>query len=250
MRKGRKLGIAAAIAFAAAVLAGCACPALAEEDPPAADDAAEQARALADEVLRKVRAGGGEGLGEWTRSVIVRALARAGLAAESADPLPAGEIPGKADASIAPGGVSTGRANTAEVIVFTSLALPAASWRQWSREAARAGAAMVLRGVGEAGLRATVQRIAERLPENGAGAAVDPRLFRLFRIEVVPAVAVVPGGVPACASRGCADDPTPPHDLIAGNIGLEAALEAIAREGEAGRATARRYLSVLRGEGE
>ena len=241
MRKGKKLGIAAALAFAAVVLAGCGCPAIAEEDPPAAlaDDAAEQARALADEVLRKVRADGGDGFGEWTRAAVVQALTRAGRAAESADPLPAGKIPGKAEASITPGGVSTGRANTAEVIVFTSLALPAPSWRQWSRESARAGAAMVLRGVGEDGLRATVQRIAERLPEDGAGAAIDPRLFRLFRIEAVPAVAVVPGGVPPCASRGCADDSPPPHDLIAGNIGLEAALEAIAREGDAGRAAAR-----------
>ena len=195
MRKGRKLGIAAALAFAAAVLAGCGCPALADEEPAAAkaDDAAEQARALADEVLRKVRAGGGDGLGEWTRAVVVQALTRVGRTAESADSLPAGEVAGKAAASIAPGGVSPGRANTAEVIVFTSLALPAASWRQWSREVARAGAAMVLRGVGEDGLRATAQRIAERLPEDGAGAAVDPRLFRLFRIETVPAVAVVPG---------------------------------------------------------
>ena len=51
----------------------------------------------------------------------------------------------------------------------------------------------------------------------------------------MPAVVVVPGGVPACESRGCSGDPAPPHDLVTGNIGLIAALEAIAAEGEAGR---------------
>ena len=118
--------------------------------------------------------------------------------------------------------------------MFTSLSVPAASWRQWSREAARTGVPLVLRGVGRDGFRATVERIGARLGGHGAGVAIDPRLFRLFGIRRVPAVAVVPGGVPPCASRGCAGDPAPPHDLVAGNIGLEAALEAVAAEGGPG----------------
>ena len=224
------------------LVAGCCGPALADEVAPVADDAGEQARALVEEVLRNARgAVGGNGLGVWSRTVIDRALTRGRDAAAVAAgaPLPAGQNAG----SIAPD-----RPNTAEVIVFASLSLPDAIWRQWSREAARAGAAMVLRGIGEEGFRATARRIAARLPEGGVGVAVDPRLFRLFGIGAVPTVVVVPGGAQACASRGCADDPPPSHDLIGGNIGLEAALEAIAREGEYGRATARRYLAVLRGE--
>ena len=132
--------------------------------------------------------------------------------------------------------------------MFTSLAVPAASWRQWSREAALTSAPMVLRGVAGDGFRSFVKRIGARIGDSGAGAAIDPRLFRLFRIESVPAVAVVPGGVPPCASRGCADDPPPPHDLVAGNIGLAAALEAVAAEGGPGRGAARRHLVQLRGE--
>ena len=45
----------------------------------------------------------------------------------------------------------------------------------------------------------------------------------------------LPGGVPPCKSRGCANDPPPPFDLVTGNIGLAAALEAIAAEGGPGR---------------
>ena len=80
------------------------------------------------------------------------------------------------------------------------------------------------------------------------GVAIDPRLFRLFGIERVPAVVVVPGGVPPCASRGCADDAPPPHDRITGNIGLIAALETIAAEGDAGRDAARRMLGQMKGD--
>jgi len=65
----------------------------------------------------------------------------------------------------------------------------------------------------------------------------------------VPVVVVVPGGVPPCESRGCTDNPAPPHDLIAGNIGLIAALEAVAAEGGAGRAVARASLERLTRDG-
>ena len=69
-----------------------------------------------------------------------------------------------------------------------------------------------------------------------------------FRIGSVPAVAVVPGGVPGCTSAGCSSDPPPPHDLVTGNIGLDGALETIATETGPGRETAMRHLAVLRGE--
>ena len=105
----------------------------------------------------------------------------------------------------------------------------------------------MLRGIGPDGLKATVKRIGPYL-DRKSGATIDPRLFRLFDIEAIPAVAVVPGGVPPCASRGCAADPAPPHDRVAGNIGLEAALAAIAEEGGPGRAVARRHLANLRGD--
>ena len=128
-----------------------------------------------------------------------------------------------------------------------SLSAPAESWRQWAGEAASIGAPILMRGVMKEGLRATAGRIGGLLDGAEAGAAIDPRLFRLFRIGLVPAVAAVPGGVPPCKSRGCADDPPPPFDLITGNIGLAAALEAIAAEGGPGRDAARRALLRLEG---
>ena len=230
-------------------LAGCCRPALAQEKP--LDETAlspeMSARDLAAEVLRKA---GDGGLGDWTRSIIDRALKRAGETARQTVPGSSGEtsapLPAERHAARTAEGLS-GRGSTPEVLLFISLSVPAASWRQWARDAARIGAPMVMRGVAAGSLRATVKRIGERLGGHDAGVAIDPRLFRLFGIERVPAVVVVPGGVPPCTSRGCAGDPAPPHDRVTGNIGLVAALEAVAADGSAGRDVARWHLQRLGG---
>ena len=97
-------------------------------------------------------------------------------------------------------------------------------------------------------MRATVKAVGERLGGADAGVAIDPRLFRLFAIERVPAVVVVPGGVAPCKSRGCSQDAPPPFDLVTGNISLASALHTVAAEGGPGRAVAERLLAVLGGD--
>ena len=219
-----------------------------------------QARDLADEVMRGAADGD---LGAWTQGVIDRALERVGEAAAdtartaasagNGDPL--APLPAERHAAGLRDGAG-GRANGSEVLVFMSLSVPAASWRQWARDAAHMDAPLVLRGTGPEGFRAMVKDIGDRLGGHEAGVAIDPRLFRLFGVERVPAVVVVPGGVAPCRSRGCADPGSrsgagfsaPPHDRVTGNIGLVAALEAVAAEGDAGRTAARRTLERLRGE--
>ena len=199
---------------------------------------------MVEKVLRKTKTSPHPDLNDWSRLVLERALERAGKnATETSVPLPAesraGSLAGEFSAS----------RHGPEIIVFMSLSVPAAAWREWSREAARIGASLVLRGVARGGLRATVERLGAHLQENTA-AAIDPRLFRLFGIDAVPAVAVVPGGVPPCSRRGCSGDTPPPHDLVKGNVGLDAALRIVAHEGGPGRETARHYLGKLGGEHE
>ena len=200
---------------------------------------------LVDEVLRKAGGNDRDSLGAWSRSIVDRALERAGGTARQTVPGSAGQSTAPLPAERHAGGLSGPRSGTVEILIFTSLSVPAQSWRQWARDAARAGVPLVLRGVGEGGLPGTAKRIGARLGGHDAGVAIDPRLFRLFGVTRVPAVIVVPGGVAPCRSRGCMDDPTPPHDRVTGNIGLIAALEAVADEGSAGRETARRILERL-----
>ena len=208
-----------------------------EVEAQARTDAAE----LASEVRRQMDAD--EDFAAWTRALLEQALARGeGAAARTATgPVPAGPQSGTGMAAL------TKPQGAAQVLVFFSFAVPEPSWRQWAAEAARAGAPLVLRGPSPAGLQATVSEAGRRIGGHAAGVAIDPRLFGLFGIERAPAVVVVPGGVPACASRGCADDPTPPFDRVTGNIGLAAALEAIAAEGEVGRGVAREFLQKMGG---
>ena len=242
--------------FLAASLLAAGPPDPVRADGTGTGDPDADAARLVEDVLRKAGGNDGESLGAWTRSIINRALERAGAAARQTVPgSGSGAGPGSSGPSAAPlpaerhagslAGNMAGRGGTAEILIFTSLSVPAASWRQWAQAAARTGAPLVLRGVGEGGLPETAKVIGERLGGAEAGIAIDPRLFRLFGVTRVPAVVVVPGGVPACRSRGCADDPAPPHDRIVGNIGLIAALEAVADEGSAGRETARRSLERM-----
>lgn len=235
MNRKQTVAIAASVIFVFGLAALCGMGS-AEETPQ------DAARHVADQVLRKAERDDDRGLHRWSRSVIERALQHTGKKASGgSSPLPAEGHAGRLPASL------FGRAASPEVIVFMSLSAPAESWRQWSREAARIGAPLVLRGFGPEGLQATVKRIGAYLDREG-GAAIDPRLFRLFGITAIPAVAVVPGGVPPCQSPGCLSDKAPPHDRVAGNIGLGAALEAIAAEGGPGRGVARQHLAALRGD--
>ena len=224
-----------------AVSAGILAPA----GPAAAEEAqsghADLARQLAEEISARPA---DETLGDWSRSVIERALERVGT---DAGPASDNAVP-SSPMSRRPAGTDEAKGGaTTEVLVFSSLAVPVASWRAAARDAARIGAPLVLRGVAEGNLPGMVRRVAGRLGDAKAGVAIDPRLFRLFGIARVPAVVVVPGGVPPCRSRGCADDAPPPFDRVSGNLSLAAALEAIAAEGSEGRAVARRHLATLRG---
>ena len=173
----------------ALVLAACSGPARAQET------AKDLARDIVDQVLRQPAKARGGDLDAWSRSVIQRALERTGKDAPKAS----GPLPAERHAGRVARGLSA-RPHGPEVIVFMSLSAPAASWRQWSRETARIGAPLVLRGIGPDGLRATVKRIGPHL-DRQSGATIDPRLFRLFDIEAIPAVAVVPGGPGREAAR-------------------------------------------------
>ena len=211
--------------------------------PVLAQDTSEKtAREIADHIMRQGKQSSHPELGDWSRSVLERALERAG---KNASKTPS-SLPAESRAGSFAGNLLTPQRGP-EVIVFMSLSVPPSVWREWNTEAGKIDAPLVLRGVTKGGLRATVKRVGTLLTKN-TGAAVDPRLFRLFEIDAVPAVVVVPGGVPPCKRRGCSGDPPPPHDLVSGNVGLGAALQIIADEGGPARDAARRHLARLRGE--
>ena len=242
--------------LAVLMAAGCCDPVRAEGNPVPGTGAEAEAARLVKEIISDAEVDDTEPLGEWSRGIVERALERAGETVRTAVPgpesgigsgmvgPPASPLPAERHVRSIVGNAGD-RGSTAEVLVLLSLSVPSASWRQWAQDAAGAGAPLVLRGVGEGGLPGTARKIADRLGGAEGGVAIDPRLFRLFGIERVPAVVVVPGGVPPCRSRGCAEDPAPPNDHIAGNVGLVAALQAVVDEGAVGSEVARRHLERM-----
>ena len=144
----------------------------AQDAPPASPDAEANAQALMDAALRAAETATGAQLGEdldaWARSVIEAALLNAPAGGDPSS-VPAGEHAARVADAVS--GEQTNGLPSAgtEVIVFMSLSVPEASWRQWSREAARIGAPMVLRGVKPGGLAETVGEIRRRLGEYGGG---------------------------------------------------------------------------------
>jgi conjugal transfer pilus assembly protein TrbC len=141
------------------------------------------------------------------------------------------------------------------VIVLASFSMPEASLRELVSDARRAGVPVMLRGFAEGSLSETAKRMREllegpvetRLQETGSllgGVVVDPRAFRIFAVEDVPVFIASAGPLPDCDGLSCTAPP-PPHDRIAGNMSLGAALRALASEGTAAPQQAKAVLLRL-----
>ncbi len=144
-------------------------------------------------------------------------------------------------------------------LVLVSFSVPEPSLRSLLREAARIRAPVVLRGLKDGSLKATVEallRLQGIGPEASwppskpaghelAGLAVDPTAFRRFRVEAVPAFVVLAEPLPPCTDEAC---PTPPHLIARGEVSLAYALDVMARQARDRRlgAVARRWAEALR----
>lgn len=131
-----------------------------------------------------------------------------------------------------------------EVLVFVSWSMPKETIAAYMRDAKAAGAVLVLRGLKDGSAKATVAAVRD-LGRAATGMLVDPRLYRMFKVDVVPTVVVSQGHVVPCHERGCTEAP-PPFDKIEGNIGLGEALRRIGEDGEV-REVAAAHLARLRG---
>ena len=160
------------------------------------------------------------------------------------DPLADMELPASHPGEMLPGrGGGT-------LLVFLTLSMPDEALAGWIDETARAGGVVVIRGFYGDRLSATLKRLAalqDQAPamKRHGGISVDPTAFSRFDVDVAPVVIVSSAPLPPCETNGCAGDPAPPHDRIAGNITLEHALGLLAHSGDAAPQTARRHLALL-----
>ena len=108
------------------------------------------------------------------------------------------------------------------LMIFVSASIPRASLKDLMIQARQSGGVMVFRGLIGGTLKNTQQFLGELAKEN-VSAIIDPRLFEIFNVELVPTFVVLASPVQDCEEVNC--NFTPIHDRITGNITLNYALE-------------------------
>ncbi len=129
------------------------------------------------------------------------------------------------------------------LMIFVSSSMPKDALKDLMIQAKQSGGILVLRGL-VGSLRNTQEYLANISREN-VSAIIDPRLFDIFQVKLVPTFVVLSDVVQDCQENDCQF--TPVHDRITGNITLKYALEQIeSGQGDAAK-TASIYLTKISG---
>jgi conjugal transfer pilus assembly protein TrbC len=132
------------------------------------------------------------------------------------------------------------------LMIFVSSSIPRSSLKDLMIQAKQMGGILVFRGI-IGSLRNTQEFLAEISKEN-VSAIIDPRLFDIFQVKLVPTFVLLSNASQDCFENDCQF--TPRHDRITGNITLKYALEQI----EAGKgdssSTATEYLLRIHSGGK
>jgi conjugal transfer pilus assembly protein TrbC len=244
-------------AFTIAALSACSAigGALAQSSDPEIDLAAIRARA-ADQ------AGEAEALAANARE---RAKGLTGEAASSAKGAKAngrtyaGQVPRPAaadstfdfDRMVADAGdmAKDGLGEAPRFIAFASLSMPAQALRQMMDDVTRAGGVVVFRGLTKGSAKLMTDALTKVIKpgERMDGVGIDPRLFRAFGVDEVPAYVVTASDFDLCSGFDCTSA-VPPFDRMNGNVTAEYALRTFAAGGGPGARIAAQHLARLSGD--
>lgn len=133
--------------------------------------------------------------------------------------------------------------------VFVTLDMPAASLKALADQAARSGAALVLRGLKDHSMRATIEAVQALIGERQVVWQIDPEAFKRFAVERAPTFVLLTGGVGGAAGESTctADCPLASSFVaIAGDVSLDYALHAMVRQVPGSRPHAQPILTRLK----
>jgi conjugal transfer pilus assembly protein TrbC len=150
---------------------------------------------------------------------------------------------GQSDAMVQAQGLTAGPG----LFIFVSLSMPRATLQGLVNQAARAKAAIVIRGFANGSLRATVTQVQGLIGKQQVAIQIDPLAFDRFAISKVPSFVLVRDGTRpvACASGSCA--PADSFLRSTGDVSLDYALEHMQRSAPAFAPAAELFLKRLRG---
>lgn len=113
-----------------------------------------------------------------------------------------------------------------QLIVFASLSMPPQALRRLIADTAKAGGVVVFRGFPNNSMRAFSEQMGKVVTDRDqlANVGIDPRLFRAFDVQAVPAYVAVSSDFDLCAGFSCKSD-VPAYDRMTGNVTLRYVLE-------------------------
>jgi conjugal transfer pilus assembly protein TrbC len=133
------------------------------------------------------------------------------------------------------------------LVVFASLSMPQASLSVLIRDTTRAGGVVVFRGFPQNSTKAFAEGLKRVVTDEAQEAhiAIDPRLFRAFKVTAAPTFVVTGRSYELCDGFDCSSS-VPDHDRMAGNVTVEYALESFAGARGPGAGVAGIALANLR----
>lgn len=133
------------------------------------------------------------------------------------------------------------------MLVFVSFAMPEATLARLVDQAEKASATLVLRGLTESSLKATVFRVQKLIGRRKVAVQIDPQAFERFGVTKSPTFVLVRAGTQPqpCAQGQCL--PANSFVSVAGDVSLRYALEFVQRNAPAFRDEAEPFLGKLGG---
>ncbi len=132
------------------------------------------------------------------------------------------------------------------IYIAVSLSMPKASLRQLAREAEKAQAVLVIRGLLDGSFTKTQAALKGVFVEGEpAGLIIDPRVFQQYHVERVPSFISATDEVQPCDEGIECNRPDVPFDVVRGNVSLGQALQLLADKGTEAPDVARRALSRM-----
>lgn len=131
--------------------------------------------------------------------------------------------------------------------IFVTLAMPEASLKLLAAQASKIHATLVIRGLKDDSMKATLATVQRIFGELAVDWQIDPPAFTRFAITRAPTFVLTPQSAGAIEPRGCTTncDKAQSFVSVSGDVSLDYALGVIARAKPAFASDAQRFLSKL-----
>lgn len=108
-----------------------------------------------------------------------------------------------------------------DLMVFVSMSMPAEKLKAYSQQAKDSGAILVMRGFHNGSMKAT-SAAAKKVNPAMAEWMIHPELFKLFKVDAVPAIVLADASKASAVEEGCA--PASSFTKVRGDVSIEQAL--------------------------